>query len=97
MKALTLPIAIGLLLIGLSDAWAGGKPENGIDAVRGARFADVGASHRPGFLDSIARHFDVGAGFKYEKSLTLGERPLVFKLRGPVHRKRLGLGFQIRF
>ena len=62
-----------------------------------ARFANAGASHRPGFLDTLTRHIDKGAGFKYEKALTIGERDMIFKLGGPVHRKRLGLGFQIRF
>ncbi len=97
MKTRHLAIALGLLLFGVSEAWAGGRSANPIDAIRGARLANAGASHRPGFLDTLARHIDKGAGFKYEKALTIGERDMIFKLGGPVHRKRLGLGFQIRF
>ncbi len=97
MKARHLLLAIALLPLGLADAQAGGKPDAGIDTLRAARLADISAGHRPAFLEALSRHIDKGVGFSYRKSLTIGERKMIFKLGGPVHHKRLGLGFQVRF
>ena len=97
MKARHLLLAIALLPLGLADAQAGGRRDGDIDTLRAARFANIGAGHRPRFLEALSRHIEKGVGFSYRMPVTIGERDLIFKLGGPVLHKRLGLGFQVRF
>ena len=97
MKTRHLLLAIALLPLGLADAQAGGRRDASIGTLRAARIADISAGHRPRFLETLSRHIEKGVGFSYRKPLTIGDRDMIFKIGGPVHHKRLGLGFQVRF
>ena len=42
-------------------------------------------------------HISERSGFEIRRAFDMGDREMQFRLRGPVTKKRLGMGFQIRF
>lgn len=42
-------------------------------------------------------HISERSGFEFRRSFDVGEKEMIFRLKGPVTKKRLGMGFQIRF
>ncbi len=46
---------------------------------------------------NVRRYLDLRSGLRYQRSLSLGERNVVLRFRGPIHKDRLGLQFQVRF
>ena len=42
-------------------------------------------------------HISERSGFEFRRSFDMGDREMHFRLKGPVTKKRLGMGFQIRF
>ena len=42
-------------------------------------------------------HINERSGFEFRRSFDMGDKQMIFRLKGPVTKKRLGMGFQIRF
>jgi hypothetical protein len=59
----------------------------------------AGILDRPGSWFGPSFHIQKKAGFAYTHHFALSDRPLIFRIQGPVMRKQkaLGLTFKIRF
>jgi hypothetical protein len=42
-------------------------------------------------------HISERSGFEFRRSFGVGDKKVLFRIKGPVTKKRLGMGFQIRF
>lgn len=93
-------LGVALLLFLCSTARA--EDPTAKDEPRRQRAAEIISQvEKPGSRQSwFATHLGVrkGAGVEYRHQLSVGRRDLVFSVYGPaIKKKRLGLGFEVRF